>query len=49
MGLRTPLMDSSRARQELGWTPRISAGEALLELLQGFHDGAGLPTPPLAP
>jgi nucleoside-diphosphate-sugar epimerase len=49
MGLRTPLMDSSRARQELGWAPRISAGEALLELLQGFHDGAGLPTPPLAP
>jgi nucleoside-diphosphate-sugar epimerase len=48
MGLRTPLLDSTRARTELGWKPRFDAGEALLDLLRGFHDGAGLPTPPLA-
>jgi nucleoside-diphosphate-sugar epimerase len=49
MALQTPLMDATRARTELGWTPRMSADQALLELLHGFHDGAGLPTPPLAP
>jgi nucleoside-diphosphate-sugar epimerase len=48
MGLRTPLMDTSRARRELGWRERTDAGAALLELLRGFNEGAGLPTPPLA-
>jgi nucleoside-diphosphate-sugar epimerase len=48
MGLRTPLMDTTRARTELGWRETRDAGTALLELLGGFHDGAGLPTPPLA-
>jgi nucleoside-diphosphate-sugar epimerase len=47
MGLGTPLMDASRAREELGWQPRLTAGEALLDLLHGFHAGAGAPTPPL--
>ena len=47
MGLRTPLLDCARIRDELGWRPRHEAGEALLELLQGFHAGAGAPTPPL--
>ena len=49
MGLRTPLMDTTRARTELGWHETTDAGTALLELLAGFHEGAGLPTPPLAP
>jgi nucleoside-diphosphate-sugar epimerase len=47
MGLQTPLMDPARIRDELGWQPRHAAGEALLELLHGFHAGAGAPTPPL--
>jgi nucleoside-diphosphate-sugar epimerase len=47
MGLQTPLLDSSRIREELNWQPQHAAGEALLELLQGFHAGAGAPTPPL--
>lgn len=47
MGLGTPLLDATRARTELGWTPQRDAGETLLELLEGFHDGAGAPTPPL--
>jgi nucleoside-diphosphate-sugar epimerase len=49
MALETPLLDSTRARTELGWRPTRSAGESLLELLDGFHEGAGAPTPPLAP
>jgi nucleoside-diphosphate-sugar epimerase len=49
MGLRTPLMDVTRARTELGWTPRHGAGEALLELLAGIREGAGAATPPLDP
>ena len=49
MALGVPLMDSSRAREALGWRPRRSAGDALLELLEGLRDGAGHPTPPLDP
>jgi nucleoside-diphosphate-sugar epimerase len=49
MALAVPLLDTTRAREELGWTPRRSAGEALLELLEGMRDGAGAPTPPLDP
>lgn len=47
--LQLPLIDSSRARSELNWSPRHSAKDTLTEFLQGFHDGAGLPTPPLRP
>jgi nucleoside-diphosphate-sugar epimerase len=46
--LRLPIMDTARARSELGWTPRQSAFEALQEFIAGLRDGAGLPTPPLA-
>jgi UDP-glucose 4-epimerase len=44
-----PLIDSARARRELRWSPRMSSTDALLELLHGMSDGAGRPTPPLAP
>jgi len=46
--LRMPLMDSSRARSELGWNPRMSSVEALTEFRDGLRRGAGFPTPPLA-
>jgi nucleoside-diphosphate-sugar epimerase len=49
MALQTPLLDTARARTELGWSPRQTSVSALVELLQGFHDGAGAPTPPLRP
>ena len=49
MGLAVPLMDVTRAREELGWQPRHSASDALLELLDGLRRSAGLDTPPLAP
>jgi nucleoside-diphosphate-sugar epimerase len=49
MALAVPLMDSRRAREELGWMPTRSSGDALLELLAGIREGAGLDTPPLSP
>ncbi|MCW2954170.1 MAG: NAD-dependent epimerase/dehydratase family protein [Conexibacter sp.] len=48
LALGVPLMDMRRAREQLGWEPRRSATEALLELLDGLRDGADFPTPPLA-
>jgi UDP-glucose 4-epimerase len=47
MALAVPLMDSSRAREVLGWQPRRDAGSALLELLEGIRSSAGAPTPTL--
>ena len=47
MALLTPIMDVTHAREELGWTPRHGADEALRELLAGLHEGAGFPTAPL--
>jgi UDP-glucose 4-epimerase len=49
MGLAVPLMDATRAHEELGWRPRYSASDALLDLLAGMREGAGLDTPPLQP
>jgi UDP-glucose 4-epimerase len=49
MALGVPLMDTSRARDELGWTPRRSSGGALLDLLAGMRDRSGADTPPLRP
>jgi nucleoside-diphosphate-sugar epimerase len=47
MALGVPVMDTTRAREELGWTPRHGGDEALRELLAGLHDGDGFATPPL--
>lgn len=44
-----PLLDASRARRELGWSPRYSAIEALREFVLGIAHGAGGSTPPLLP
>jgi nucleoside-diphosphate-sugar epimerase len=49
LSLNIPLMDATRAREELGWTPQHSAGGALLDLLEGLRTGAGLETPVLSP
>jgi UDP-glucose 4-epimerase len=48
MALAVPLMDSGRARSELGWRPSHSSTEALSELLSGLRSRADLDTPPLA-
>jgi UDP-glucose 4-epimerase len=47
MALAVPIMDTTRARTELGWQPRRTSGDALLELLDGMRRGAGAPLPPL--
>jgi len=49
MGLNVPLMDTARARAELGWEPRKSALETFNELFDGMRESAGDATPPLAP
>jgi UDP-glucose 4-epimerase len=46
--MRLPVMDTTRAREELGWTPQRSASDALSELLAGVREGADFDTPPLA-
>jgi UDP-glucose 4-epimerase len=49
MALGVPIMDTTRARRELGWTPRHTAEEAFLDLFEGMREGAGYGTPPLDP
>jgi UDP-glucose 4-epimerase len=49
LALRSPLMDAGRARAELGWRPRLSAVQAVEELLAGLRERAGAATPPLDP
>jgi len=41
-------MDTTRARDELGWRAHRSSEEALAELIEGIRQGAGFDTPPLA-
>jgi nucleoside-diphosphate-sugar epimerase len=48
MGLAVPIMDTSRIRDELGWKPQRTSGEALLDLLDGIRDQSEADTPPLA-
>jgi UDP-glucose 4-epimerase len=46
---RSPLLDTSRARDELGWTPRYSSLEAVAEIIRGIRDGTPGPTRRLPP
>jgi UDP-glucose 4-epimerase len=48
LALAVPLMDSSRAKSELGWEARHGSLETLSELLRGMQQGTDYPTPPLA-
>lgn len=48
MALAVPLMDSARARRELGWEPKHRATDALAELITGMREGGDDQTPPLA-
>lgn len=48
LALAAPVLDTTRARRELGWEPTRTSGDALRELLQGFADRASGPTPALA-
>ncbi len=49
LALSLPIMDTTRARSELGWEPTHSSLEAVSEMLQGMREGAGMHTPPLHP
>jgi UDP-glucose 4-epimerase len=44
-----PLMDSTRARVELGWYPQYDALTALTDLVDGMAAGAGTGSPALRP
>jgi nucleoside-diphosphate-sugar epimerase len=47
--LRLPVMDTTRARLELRWTPRFDAVAALREFFDGLREGDGMATAPMAP
>ncbi|MGH3823076.1 MAG: hypothetical protein ACRDRA_09635 [Pseudonocardiaceae bacterium] len=47
--LAVPLMDTTRARDELGWRPMHTATEALREVIEEMREGAGAETPALRP
>ena len=47
LALGVPLLDTTRARDELGWTPAHDSIETVRELLSGLADRAGGRTPPL--
>jgi UDP-glucose 4-epimerase len=49
MALNVPVMNTTRARTALGWEPKHSSRDALMDLLHGLRDGSGADTPPLAP
>ena len=46
---QVPIMDTQKARTQLGWAPKFSADETLLDMLEGLRSGSGLDTPPLSP
>ena len=47
MALGVPVMNTQRVRSELGWEPRRTAADAVLELLHGMRHQDGVDTPPL--
>ena len=47
MAMQSPVMDCTRARDELGWTPQHSSLEALADVLGGVRDQTSLATPVL--
>lgn len=47
LALGVPLLDTTRAREELGWAPSRDGLETIVELLHALADRSGGPTPPL--
>jgi len=47
MALQVPVLNCSRAERELSWEPRYSSAEALLDLVSGIREKAGMRTAPL--
>ncbi|HEY0816845.1 MAG TPA: NAD-dependent epimerase/dehydratase family protein [Pseudonocardia sp.] len=49
LAFAVPLLDTGRARRELGWTPSTDARSALAQVLAGMADGASTVSPALRP
>jgi nucleoside-diphosphate-sugar epimerase len=49
LGRLTPLLDTTRARTELGWVPAYDAAQALLETVEAMGRGRGGDTPVMRP
>jgi UDP-glucose 4-epimerase len=49
MGFALPLLNSSRAHRELGWSPTVDAETVLREVLEGMRERDGRATPVLRP
>ncbi|MDP9393668.1 MAG: epimerase, partial [Actinomycetota bacterium] len=49
LAFAVPLMDSARARRELGWEPSVDARAALAEVVAGMAEAAGTASPVLRP
>jgi nucleoside-diphosphate-sugar epimerase len=47
MAMQSPVMDCTRARDELDWTPKRSSLDALADVLGGVRDQTSLATPAL--
>lgn len=47
LALQTPLLDSTRAKSELGWSAKVSAEDAFAELIDGLKHAGDTKTPPL--
>lgn len=47
LAFAAPLMDTTRARTELGWEPRVAADEALHEMVEAMRYGRSGHSPPL--
>lgn len=49
LGYSVPLLDTSRARAVLGWSPAVDGGSVLEETLEGMRRAASDRTPALRP
>lgn len=47
LALKSPLLDASRARTELGWKPEFDAQEALKAIVLGLGQGGEVPASPV--
>jgi hypothetical protein len=49
LAFAAPLLDTGRARRELGWTPAVDARTALADVVTGMADTASATSPALRP
>jgi len=49
LALQSPLLDTKRVRSDLGWEPRFTSKQALLDLMSGIRTNYGIDTPPMHP